>query len=513
MQCIIFTDTKRLAEKYSTSRQDAFGMIERNLLAQTCVNFMLLDAADYADELESDNSWHGYKSILIDFMMGMGLRKSPALSVFIIGGDDVIPMPRIENPYGTNDLHADLIYCFEEDELDSVDIDDAICNVGRMPMENGPMPTSLDDDLQSYFNLAGMFLEEGLEVSNVVMTSTRSWLPASTEMVRGLPVISPAPISGTTKDDMYTSPGLEVDNDKILQQYSQDIGNADMLIFNLHGSDSVSQTAFLGEDENSAVYPDAFHPQMLKDSSARIFNTVACYGARFVDYERKNSMLLSSIYGGGIMLYAGSCEVALGRSGARHNVADDLLVPAGMSESFMRLYSLYLFRGMGAGEAFLKAKCDYFNTCRGVDGDEKAMFTILEFNLYGMPVLRVKEHEKVIAEARGMKRATALPVTKHTKREYRTVYEKGATSSHGLLDEVRSLVDRNLQMIRQTVEDKLYNYWGLNPRDLTSIEQVTQGGLQKGYRFCYTRKNAVIVSRHWAYTDTLGKIKDVIHTK
>ncbi len=488
-------------------------MIERNLLAQTCAEFLFLDAVDYPEELSGEPTWHDYKAVLLEFMMGMGLRKSPSLSVFIIGGDDVIPMPRIASTQRTGDLHADLLYCFEEDEPDCVCVEDAICNVGRLPMENGKMPTTLSDDLQSYFNLSGMFLEDGIEVNNVMMTSTRSWLPASTEMVRGLPVISPDPIPNTTKDDMYTSPGLAVDNERVLQQYAKDISNADMLLFNLHGSDSVTCTGFIGEDENAEVYPEAFHSWMLKHGCVRIFNTVACFGARYVGYERENSMLLSSIYGGGVMLYAGSCEVAIGRSGAHHNVADDLLVPAGMSESFMRLYSLYLFRGMTAGEAFLKAKCDYFNTCRGVDGDDEAMFTILEFNLYGMPVFHVREHERVIAEARGVKAAPALPVTKLTKREYKAVYEKGASSSQGLLDEVRSLVDRNLQMIRRTVEEKLYNYWGLNPRDLTCIEQVMQGGLQKGYRFNYVRKGSVITSQYWAYTDTLGNIKDVIHTK
>lgn len=512
MQCIVFTHTERLAEKYRTPRQDVLDLLQRNLLVQEAVEFMLLDAVDYQEELDQDSSWHGYKTVLGDYFKGMGIQPSPKTSLFIIGGDDVIPMPRVANPNDeSDDLTADFLYCFVEDVPEMLNANEAQCNVGRMPLENGIMTNTLQDDMQSYFNLAIMMLQTGIEVNNVVMTSTQSWLPASNEMVRGLPIEGPRPIANATNDNMYLSPRLSVDEKTILKQYKQDIGRADMLMFNLHGSDMPNYSSFYGEGANGHNTPEAFTIEYLRDSGARIFNTVACFGGRYINYERNRSMLLSSLYGGGVVLYAGSCTSALGRSGQLHVAANDILIPAGFSESFMKLYTLYLFRGITAGEAFLRAKCDYFNTCRDLDGFEGSMSTVLMFNLYGLPTLSVIKHGEVIQEARGMK--SALPIDWHKSAEYNTVYNKNQRTSHSILEQVRSLVDNNLQKIRMTVESQLYQYWGLPPTDLCRIETINEQDASKGYRFVYQNDKGIIKKHTWAYTDISGKVKDVVHLK
>ena len=512
MQCVVFTDTQRLAEKYKTSRQDVLGLLQRNLLNQDTTEFLLLDAVDYQEELGQDSSWHGYKAVFEDFFKGMGIESSPQTSLFIIGGDDVIPMPRVPSPIDESDeLTSDLLYCFAEDEPERLDANEAQCNVGRLPVENGSLSSSLQDDLQSYFNLAMMMLQTGIEVNNVVMTSTQSWLPASNEMVRGLPIEGPRPIANATNDTMYLSPRLSVDEKTILKQYKQDIGRADMLMFNLHGSDMPNYSSFYGEGANGHNTPEAFTIEYFKDSGARLFNTVACFGGRYINYERNQSMLLSSLFGGGVVLYAGSCTSALGRSGQLHVAANDILIPAGFSESFMKLYTLYLFRGISAGEAFLRAKCDYFNTCRDLDGFEGAMATILMFNLYGLPVLNVIKHGEVIQEARGMK--SALPIDWHRVVGYKNVYDRNQRARGSILEQVRSLVDNNLQKIRMTVESRLYQYWGLPPRDLCRIDAINEQGVSKGYRFVYQNDDETIKKRIWAYTDTFGKVKDVVHLK
>ena len=96
--CVIFTDTERLARKYSVTQSTVMEMISRNLLLRGDFDFQLLDAADYGPELKAMSTWEGYKEILIDFFLGMGIEQSPETSVFIIGGDDVIPTPRLESP-------------------------------------------------------------------------------------------------------------------------------------------------------------------------------------------------------------------------------------------------------------------------------------------------------------------------------------------------------------------------------------------------------------------------------
>ena len=511
MQTIIFTDTSKLAFKYQTTQEDILSLIDRNLLNRNDVEFLLLDVSDYQEELANNSAWEGYKDILSDFMAGMGLAPSPKLCLFIIGGDDVIPMPRIPNPLGFDEpLHSDFLYCFKDNDLQIVDAKAAQCNTGRLPLEDGILKTSLNEDLQSYFNLAGMMLDSGIDIDNVLMTSTQSWLPASNDMLKGLPIESPYPVANATNDKMYVSPQLDLEDRYVSNYYKQNLGQADLLMFNLHGADYPGYSSFYGEGAEGHNTPEAFNIDMLRYSNARVFNTVACFGARYIGYERTDSMLLSAMYGGGIVLYAGSCTTALGRSGQYHVAAQDILIPTGMSESFMKLYTLSLFSGVTAGEAFLRAKCDYFNTCRSLDGDEEAIATILMFNLYGLPALWVNKREVVTDEGRGLK--SALPLKK-SRVSYKVLFDKKQGGNGGLLADVQMRVDRNLSIIRKTIEERLYAYWGLNPFDVSRIEQISENNLPKGYRFEYSKKNLYFSQRSWAYTDMTGNIKDVIHTK
>lgn len=510
MQCIVFTNSKILAAKYRTSQQAVLAILEKNLLLQQIVEFQLLDVPDYQDEFGDKPTWQEHKAILADFMAGMGLLPSPKLSLFIVGGDDVIPMPRIASPINEfEQLQADILYCFAGEELNRLEAKDAISNVGRLPLESGSLPSTLIDDMQSYFNLSNMMLTTGIEVNKVVMTSTESWLPASNDMVRGLPVEEPPHIADATNGNMFVSPRLSVDDTYVIKQYQREIGQADMLMFNLHGADAHGYSSFYGEGLSGHNTPEAFSRDMLKYSGARILNTVACFGGRYIGYNRNDSMLMSALYGGGVVLYAGSCTSALGRTGQVHYVAQDALMPSGYSESFMKLYSLYLFRGITAGEAFLSAKCDYFNLCRSLDGDECALATVLMFNLYGMPVLNVNSNKEVIQEARGIKDVRDINTNKRTSS--RVLYTKEQDSS-SILSEVRMRVNDNLQKIRNTIESKLYNYWGLNPADLDNIVELTNDN-QKSLRFEYNSGKGLIKKRSWAFADEIGNIKDVVHFK
>lgn len=67
-----------------------------------------------------------------------------------------------------------------------------------------------------------------------------------------------------------------------------------VLIFNLHGSDTPGSACYFGDDGMSN--PTAIFPHNL--ASARNFNilmTEACYGGRFIDYDKDDSMLLTAI--------------------------------------------------------------------------------------------------------------------------------------------------------------------------------------------------------------------------
>ena len=512
MQCIVFTDSKRLAVKYRVSQQDVLSILQQNLCDNQNIKFLILDASEYPEELGHNPRYVEYKNIIADFMLGMGISPSPKLSLFIVGGDDVIPMPRIVSPINNEELlQADILYCFKDENMSCLNFYEALYNVGRLPLESGSLPSELRDDLQSYFNLSNIVLNKGISVDTVLMTSTESWLPASNDMVRGFPVTIIPKISEATNGNMYISPRLSVDDYYVIKHYKCDIGKADLLMFNLHGSDVRGYSSFYGEGLNGHNTPEAFTCDMLKDSRARIINTVACFGGRYIGYSRNDSMLLSAMYGGGVLLYAGSSSSALGRTGKIHHVAQDVLMPSGYSESFMKLYTLYLFKGISAGEAFLSAKCDYFNLCHHQDGDDRALATVLMFNLFGMPILRVNKNEDVIQEVRGIKQYK--PLTKSKAYAYKRLNDISTAPPISLLEQVRFAVDSNLQFIRNFVESNLYKYWGLDPRYISRIDEIICDSIPSGYRFEYITPGSVVSKRSWAYIDKKGNVEDVVHFK
>ena len=101
------------------------------------------------------------------------------------------------------------------------------------------------------------------------------------------------------RNGMYISPKLLTQDAESLGIYCKSLDNADMLMFNLHGADAKGMCGFYSEAE-------AFNPSLLSHGKARVFNTVACFGARYAGYDRNDSMLLSALYGGGVLLYTGS---------------------------------------------------------------------------------------------------------------------------------------------------------------------------------------------------------------
>ena len=126
-----------------------------------------------------------------------------------------------------------------------------------------------------------------------------------------------------------------------------------------------------------------------------------------------------------------------------------------------------------------------------------------------MPVLNVNSNKEVIQEARGIKEVRDININKRTSS--RVLYAKKQDSS-SILSEVCMRVNDNLQIIRNTSESKLYNYWGLNPADLDNIVELTDGN-QKSLRFEYNSGKGFIKKRSWAFADELGNVKDVVHFK
>ena len=523
---IILTDGNALARKYGCSIQevyDVFNDFIQNAYDQQ-MYWTFLDIAQYGlDSTHETPSWIECNEAVSRCIADNNLTAGPDLHLFIIGGDDVIPIPRVEDPwpYGGERIPTDTCYAFEGtyivDLLDSRDSDFTVgCarnNVARLPLEDGQLDTDIRSDIGAYFNISSMY-GGGIPVGNVLMISNRDWIPASCTMTQHLPLLYNTDDPELIRNGMYISPKLLTEDSESLSIYCKSLDKADMLMFNLHGADAEGMCGFYSEDE-------AFNPSLLNQGRARVFNTVACFGARYAGYKRNDSMLLSALYGGGVLLYTGSLIPVPMFSNEETDEARQLLLNPGTgSEVLMRLYPLYQFKGMTGGKAMLQAKCDYFNMCRHVEDDCFSMSTALMFCLYGNPMLHVRRREYVVESALQNDAMPPAPIKadgsplKKTMRQRLLQKDK---SNQSLIDQIRGYVDENLNAIRNMVEQHLYQQLGLKPEMLDSIDQVSRptidGNYETGYSFNYHDASRQYGADTFVEVDAQGKTKRIYTTK
>ena len=523
---IILTNANALARKYGCSTQDVYDVFNdfiQNAYDQR-MYWTFLDIAQYGmDSANEPPSWIECNEAVSRCIAENKLTAGADLHLFIIGGDDVIPIPRVEDPwpYGSERIPTDTCYAFEGtyivDLLDNRDSDFTVgCarnNVARLPLEDGKLSTDIRSDLGAYFNISGMY-GDGIPVGNVLMISNRDWIPASCTMTQHLPLLYNNDDPELIRNGMYISPKLLTQDAESLGIYCKSLDNADMLMFNLHGADAKGMCGFYSEAE-------AFNPSLLSHGKARVFNTVACFGARYAGYERNDSMLLSALYGGGVLLYTGSLvSVPMFSSGETDEVRELILNPGTGSEVLMRLYPLYQFKGMTGGKALLQAKCDYFNMCRNIEDDCFSMSTALMFCLYGNPMLNVRRSDHVIESALrndamppAAVKADGMPLRKTMRQRLL----KKDVNSQSLIDQIRGFVDDNLNAIRTMVEQHLYRQLGLNPQTLDSIDQFSRptidGNYEMGYSFNYHDPNRQFAADTFVEVDAQGKTKRIYTTK
>lgn len=506
---LILTNTSRLSYLLGAEQDEVTNAISSYMSAcSSFINWQLLDMSDeiYNDTDKTD--WRAYASTINDYYLGLGLNGCSYCPLFIIGGDDIVPMPTIPNPLngaGEEYLYADMAYCFDFSTV-KIRLEDFVSltprfSVGRLPLINEWGV----EGLTAYLNESVEHIVNGIPVRGAVMTTTQSWLRASTEMMRDIPTVLMSEDNVPLNNHMIVSPDLDTSYEEMYDGYVHELNKIDFLVCNLHGDKAKEIPFFFGEDNAHERYTVATQPQMMSEAAPYIFNTVACYGARYIDYQLEESMLISAL-SYGTVLYCGACDLALGG----HDME-------GYSELLMKLYSIYLHKGMPAGLALMKAKQDYYRTCYQVEGEEPAMYTVLEFNLFGCPLISMQPE---IA----LDYSTTLlgnPIDEHSRAKYRPknieIVAGGANKTNDIHTYIRDLVDNNLSIIRQKVEADVYQRLGLGKDNLQQVNRVSQDGREIGYQFLYEwSPEQSYRSFRMVYivdTDSKGVIKKIIHTK
>lgn len=523
---ILYTNTERLADKYDCSADDVCRILQSfcKKAARYNMHWELLDAADYPKYFGSDDFWLEHNELISDYFEKSSIGYGMKTPLFIIGGHDVIPIPMVEDVFGTSDtgkIPCDMCYGFTGNFFsnlweygDHTISEEHVRNtVSRLPLEDGKMDTALEDDLEAYFNLCAEYYSDGIAVDKVMMTANASWLPASKTMSEHLPLLHHSNDPDVVWEGMYVSPPVSPDDEDTTGPVHRTLEKAGMLLFNLHGASSNYMSGFYNDSG------EAFNTDMLSDTSARVFNTVACYGARYYGYGRDESMLLTSFYDNGFLLYAGSLIPV---------PMTDLDVPEGVevhdgsgSEHLMPIFCMEQFSGLPVGEAMMRAKLEYFNTFRHMERDDFSLATMMMFSLYGNPMLRLQRNEEVLRRAREEHVLPVLPQTKYMpirmKRTQRITTFKEQNSSSSLLEQVRSSVNRNIDAIHQAVQQHLYEKLGLEPRWLSHVDSFSipngDGTSEEGYSYAYEDMSKHYARKSWVEVDKQGKVKRVIKTK
>ena len=497
---IILTDTRKIAKKCRSTSNDILNIIKdyTHRLSKYGHQYIIFD---YDASRYQNQSWENCVDELSKFYHNQSITPE---YLFIIGGDDIIPMPVFDNlsgvEVGDDDYESDVPYSY----LETYDVETSIWDGSLYQYEVklfvGRLPFGEDFEkrhLNAYFDKVINALESDFRISNCFSLSAQSWQGASEEVLSGLEL---------NQKFIDFSPAVSLNNvDEIFDTSS------DILYFNLHGSDAFEQSQFFGDYGFQAIAPK----QISNLQNYNIIITEACYGAKFIGYRNHESMLLNSL-NKNTLAYIGSSRIAFGSPDSYIASADII------AQSVLRSLS----KGYSMGSALSKARVDslqiveseYYDDEYDEDGfifftemyDEYSLITALEFNLFGEPTLRAVHNRAQNRSTQRVNKANRIP-QKTTREE---IYSKN--KNQNILDAVRASVDLEFEKISTIIQTELYNRYELTSDELQSISlRKSKSNSNEGYMYVYSKKQNDIKNNklYFINCSKSGSIKKVITTK
>lgn len=525
---IILTNLPALARKLHTDTETVSALLHAYTEASLARNirYRLLDAANYPMlnpeargrriSLSSTDSWIEHGALLADcYRYGRHTTREETAYLFIIGGEDIIPMPVVrhymaDNPsIGDKDIDTDIPYAYLLGErtypmLSSGKLFEyeQYFHVGRLPFA---LNASLDD-LAGYLRRAAQAFS-GIPLTNWYGQTNLPWGDDSQIVVSPLRQAQ-LHTNATRHEEIYATMGdyrfslaqgglfyslpiTEQDIDRFFDR------KANFYYFNLHGSNAPTTSGFVADFKGQGF--GAIDPRQLATmETPNILVTEACYGAKYMQYYRDQSMLLSAI-GNQTLLYLGSSRSAFCNN----------RYPIDNSDRLSNIYISELLNGNTAGEALYLARKSFFEYDNGRLYDQQ-LVSIVEFNLFGDPTLRAQRPLQSRTEPVSRKIMARKGV--QTVADHKCIYDASA-DRQSILDQVRGAVNRNLQLIRETVDRELYARLGIEPRQLRHIFSNHYPDGKSFYSFDYQENHPTFDRLHTAITDADGKIKTIVSTK
>jgi hypothetical protein len=434
--------------------------------------------------------------------------------LFIIGGEDVIPMPVIRHYMADNpnlndkDIDTDIPYAYMLGGKTTKLLESGKLFEYEQYFHVGRLPFALDaslDDLTGYLRRVA---ECGgkLALNHYYGQTNMPWGEESQV------VCTPLRNAGlTSASNAYKNLYIEIDNHQydIVQGelfYSLPIygkfldkvfdKEADFYYFNLHGSDRPTDAGFYADYIGEAIMPR----NIASIERNNFFVTEACYGGKFQQYRRNESMLLSAITGK-TLLYLGSSRIAFCNN--RYSIDN--------SDRLANIFIEELLAGATAGDALAAARRSFFEYDNGRLYDQQ-LVSIVEFNIFGDPTISALADKSAYnaPNSRLIVSKSAVQRVSESKCVYNSSNENRPQS---IYEQVRQAVDNNIMKIRKVIDQELYEKLGVEPRSLSHIFHNRFADGKEFYSFDYIQDKENRKDLHCAITDKDGKIITVISTK
>lgn len=481
---IIYTSIATLANRLNSSETQIGKMISSYIseIEKTGHQYILLNANDNTyQNVDSDDVWQAHVELIKRQYQDSTIKPD---YLFIIGGHDIIPMAVINNEAGCyeddTDIDTDMPYSYLKDNNfesllwnGTIFKENLLLNVGRLPLA-----TDSDiNDLQMYLDRVSKSISANVQINDCFGMTAFSWKSASDKILRNT----------KASKALHCSPLIDINSvDNVYNNSSE------LYYYNLHGSDAPSASQFYGDNE-SAIAPK----HIAKAVNPNFFITEACYGAKFIDYNKESSMLHSAL-NGNTLAFVGSSRVAFGACTENISSADII------AKSFIDS----LFDGVTCGMALSKARIDVFDNCSN-EQYNYGVTSAVQFNLFGDPILMAASHSKsIVCQKNSAIKSKSFNKTKPEIKEINI-----QNLDKGILNDVRNLVNNEILKIREIVDNYLYQNFNVDKRNLYKIFSIKSKFGEETYSYVYQKQNGIIKNTYSVFTDKRGNIKSILTSK
>lgn len=526
---ILFTNTAHLAEKMQVSQYKIKAVLEEYIKQIKIIGleYSIVDVASY-DYLNpkvafknkkvslnsNKNNWLDYSELLADYYGFAYDSDNKPEYLYIVGGNDTIPMPTIENKVHTTgdvkdeSVDTDLLYSYmlNRETFNHV-ISGEIFKytpyfyIGRLPQGNNPT----FEGFQSYFKRCTKVTRDGgLNIQSAYGQTDINWVKVSAIVSETISSNHLFPLEYVSLPDGYkysnllTTPNVTIEN--VDQLFNT---KANILYFNMHGSDirraSPAYSGYIGcYERNSYCGISTF--QISELETPNICVSEACYGARYIDYDTNQSMLLSA-FNNQTIAFLGSSRIAWGGS-------DDI----SCADVICKIFIDAIFEGMPLGVALQIAKTVYAENLDYLQPVHET--TLMEFNLFGDPSLMIHLGPSKSSNQRerlfSCTNKSLMDVDCVVGYKVETIFRKDDNS---LLKLVRNKVDSTFLEIREKIGKYLYEMYSIEPRNLVIAQKIMYADKNFEYMFYYETHHGDVKISSIGITDSKGNIKNILQSK